>query len=80
MTNPQDTWHEWSRHVLAELKRLNENISGLEDKIDRIKADLIAPLHVEIAMLKVKSGIWGLIGGAIPVILMVLAEILKEHK
>jgi hypothetical protein len=78
MSSPDDSWPEWSRHVLAELKRLNDNLANLDDKIDTIKDGHISPLKIEIAMLKVKSGIWGLIGGAIPVILMVLVELLKK--
>lgn len=78
MPLPEDSWPEWSRHVLAELKRLNDNLAQVEDKIDLIKDEQITPLKVEIAMLKIKASIWGLIGGAIPVVLMVLVEILKK--
>jgi hypothetical protein len=71
-----------------ELKRLNHTVEGVDDKLDKMKEDFddkiermkedhITPLKVEIAMLKVKSGMWGLVGGAIPVILMVLIELLK---
>jgi hypothetical protein len=56
-------WNEWSRHVLAELERLN----GCYDKMNT----QLGKIHVEIAMLKVKSGIWGAIGGAIPVIVLI---------
>lgn len=75
---PEDTWQEWSRHVLAELKRLNDTIQAVDDKIDKLKDEQVSPLKIELAMLKVKSGFWGMIGGAIPVILMVLVEILKS--
>ena len=78
MSSLDDSWPEGSRHVLAELKRLNDNLANVDDKIDRIKDDHISPLKVEIAMLQVKSGLWGLLGGAIPVILMVLVELLKK--
>ena len=54
-------WNEWSRHVLAELERLNGCYEGLRVSVEKI--------HVEIAMLKVKSGAWGALGGAIPVII-----------
>lgn len=29
-----DDWSQWRNHVLAELKRQNENIEALRDKID----------------------------------------------
>lgn len=71
MENSQDTWREWSRHVLAELKRLNETQEDLNKEIKTIS--------VEIAMLKVKSGVWGLLGGLIPVLIMVLVESIKKN-
>jgi len=52
-------WNEWSKHVLLELERLNECYDKLDIKTNK--------LFTEIATLKVKSGVWGLIGGAIPV-------------
>ena len=75
---PDDSWAEWMRHVLSELQRLNTNLTSLDDKLSAIKDDHITPLKVEIAMLQVKSGMWDMIGGAIPVILMVLIEVLKK--
>ena len=53
-------WHEWSRYVLKELERLNVNQEEMNEKITNIL--------IEIGMLKVKAGVWGLVGGAIPVI------------
>ena len=48
-------WNEWSRHVLAELTRLNNCYDEINKSVSKI--------HVEIAMLKVKSGMWGAVGG-----------------
>lgn len=38
-------WQEWSRHVLAELRRLNDNFSSLEDKLDEHKEQQQILLH-----------------------------------
>ena len=62
-------WNEYSRLVLAELERLNVNYEKLEDGIISIKVD--------IAKLQVKSGVWGLAGGAISVLVTVLFLLLK---
>jgi len=75
-------WSEWSRHVLAELERLNDHVKGLEDKIDGMKDDWhqeIVKIQVDLAMLQVKAGVWGLLAGAIPVAIMVLFEIFKPR-
>lgn len=57
----KDTWNEWSKYVLEELKRINGCYVEIDKKVDKISID--------IATLKVKAGIWGLIGGAVPVLI-----------
>ena len=54
-------WDEWGRHVLQELRRHHGSLDDIEKAINKI--------YVEIAMLKVKSGAWGALGGAIPVLI-----------
>ena len=51
-------WQEWSRHVLAELVRLNNCLESIEKDMTDLK--------VNVGMLKVQSGLVGLIGGLIP--------------
>jgi len=58
---PDDTWEESQMHVIEELKRLNKCYNQLAADIGNIRED--------IAGLKVKSGLWGLLGGLIPVVL-----------
>ena len=57
-----DGWKEYQVHVLAELKRLNTCYNGLNEKVDKLCRD--------IAGLKVKAGIWGIMGGGIPIIIL----------
>jgi len=56
---PENDWNEWSKYVLNELKRHNKVQEKMQSDIASIKTD--------IALLKLKSGLWGLAGGAIPV-------------
>lgn len=65
-----DTWEEWSQFVLNELKRLN----GSQEAIRKEVGDT----RIEIATLKVKAGIWGLAGGAMPVVVMILLNSIKS--
>ena len=62
-----DNWNVWSKHVLAELGRLND----CYEKIDHRMANL----ELEVAMLKVKAGVWGLMAGAVPVAIMVAVKL-----
>lgn len=70
----ENGWNEWSRHVLAELKRLSDGQDRYQEKTDLAFMEL----KVEIAKLKVKSGIWGLMGGAIPVGIGLLVWLLQS--
>jgi hypothetical protein len=57
-----EDWNEYRRLVLAELTRLTERIDGLSAQISRLESD-VAVLKSEI---RLKSGVWGAIAGAIP--------------
>jgi len=66
-----DKLHDWKDLVLLEMKSLRkEVIEGRKD---------IAGLKTEMAVLKVKSGIWGFAAGAIPVVGSLLIWILKNQ-
>jgi len=64
MPNEQNDWNVWSHHVLKELERLNESIIHLDKELREIS--------VEIMALRVKSGMWGIIGGALPAVIALL--------
>lgn len=74
MNNIKETngWNEWSRHVLAEQKRLNECFEKLATKVEEIR--------IEIAMLKVKASLWGGITGIIVSLLTIYLKILFSNQ
>jgi hypothetical protein len=59
----EDGWREYQRLVLAELARHNAWLAALDRKLDEIR--------VEIAALKVRSGLWGAVAGLVAVAVMV---------
>jgi hypothetical protein len=63
-------WSEWSRYVLKELERLNNCYEGLHKDVGEIKT--------EIATLKVKASIWGLAGGLIPAVIVLIYYIIEK--
>ena len=63
-------WSEWGKHVLAELKRHNEWCNEL--------AETQTSILVQISALKVKAGIWGVIGGAVPVAIGLAIWLIKS--
>lgn len=62
-------WGEYRKLVLAQLEKL-------EGAANRHEAD-VAELRVEVAMLKVKAGLWGALAGAIPGAIAILWGLLK---
>ena len=72
-TNPEpepDGWQEWGRHVLAELVRLNNLYEKQSQRIGEVRED--------IAGLKVKSGLWGLLGGLIPILIALVVALVTR--
>jgi hypothetical protein len=65
----QESWDNWRAHVLSEIKRMNQNAQTIHNDV--------LGLRVDIETLKVKSGIWGLLGGMIPVIVLIVLEKIK---
>ena len=65
-------WSEWGKHVLKELERLNDCYES--------QTKLIQSIQIEIAMLKVKSSVWGGIAGLIPALGLLIYYIIKQAK
>ena len=61
----EKSWSDYRRLVLAELERVNRQVTETNLKIDALRDGDLSRLKVEVAMLKVKASIGGTIGGAI---------------
>jgi hypothetical protein len=64
--------------LFREISRVREEVEGVSDKFDKLKDGDITTMKVEIAMLKVKAGVWGLLGGMISVGIAILAQLLRS--
>ena len=73
-TPSQDGWNVWSKHVLLELKRLSDAYEKMASEFVACRTEEAK----EIAWLKAKSGIYGLIGGAIPALVALIYVLLKS--
>ena len=60
---------QYTIHVLKEIKRLNQVVEALRTDVTNLK--------IEQGVLKSKSHVWGLMGGAIPVMIAMAIWILK---
>lgn len=68
--NEINGWNQWSKHVLAELVRLNECYEKLHDDFITVQID-IARLKTE---MQIKSGIWGALAGVLASIAMYILK------
>lgn len=79
------------QELLEEIKRIYENNNGwrenkvyIKNELKNLKADVkdikesLSDIKVDIAGLKVKASIWGLMGGMIPVIIMIFYFIIRS--
>tara|TARA_Y100000296_G_scaffold80611_1_gene106423 strand:+ start:303 stop:518 length:216 start_codon:yes stop_codon:yes gene_type:complete len=57
-------WSRYEKMVMEKLDNHDDKFNGIEHKLTQIQVD--------IATLKVKAGIWGGIGGLIPVIIAIV--------
>lgn len=73
-------WDRWQNYVLNELKRLNSSYEGIVGTMSNIRANDLTKIKTEISALKVKSGIWGLMGGMIPAIIAIIIWFLSQSK
>jgi hypothetical protein len=67
MTN--NGWSEYEKLVLNELERHNNLIEGIREDVSDIRS--------EIAMLKVKSGLWGMLGATIPLAIAIGLKLIQ---
>ncbi len=63
-------WAEHSMYVRKELTRLSDGQDCIVQKIN--------DLRIQVAMLKVKSGVWGAAGAMIPIVLLLVMQYLKS--
>jgi len=74
MTNKENMtggngWQEYQRLVLYELKAHTDTLADFGKELTNVK--------VEIGMLKVKAGLWGLLGGLVPVAFAVVSKMVQ---
>jgi hypothetical protein len=72
----REGWEEYRRMVLNELKRLGETVVAVNEKLDRFHSEEIAQIKVDIALLKLKAGLWGATASVIVTIGAVLIKLL----
>jgi len=58
-------WASYQRYVINELKRINDAVGVITDKIEKFRQEDIAQLKTDIALLKFQSAMWGAAAGVL---------------
>jgi hypothetical protein len=56
-------WREYRRLILAEIERVTKGVLEINDKLERLRNEDLSQLKIDIAMLQIKSGVWGALAG-----------------
>lgn len=64
-TPPTSDWFEYRKYIVSTLEKQSEELEAIRDQMVLLRIDL--------AMLKVRSGVWGAVAGSIPAAIAVLA-------
>jgi hypothetical protein len=79
MSSNDNGWNEWEKKVLSDLQRLTDGQEKTNDKLDDFITDdfskFRAEVRTEIALLKMKAGVWGAAAGVIPTVAAILLAI-----
>lgn len=70
-------WSEYRKLVMTEIERLASEIRHERNNAKTVQRhlwDQMLRIEKEVASLKVKCGVWGLIGGLIPVVTALLMQ------
>lgn len=73
-----NSFSEWRGYVIRALEDLCREIKELKSTITAIEK-VIFDQNAKIAELVVKSGIWGVIGGLVPILVILLVYFINSH-
>ena len=72
--NWEEEWKEFRQQQDVRHRENQLMIQQIQTRISDVREIDIPSLRVEVAMLKVKAGIWGAMAGMIPVILLLFTK------
>lgn len=68
--------HDIDRRVQNLDERMDNRIGTVQNRINDIQAADIGELKTEVALLKLKAGVWGALAGMIPAAVLVLYQVM----
>lgn len=78
--DPVSTWRHDRNMLLKSVEETKDAVAVLAEEMKEVRQIDMPNLRIEIAKLNIKAGIWGAIGGAIPIAVGILLGWLKGGK
>lgn len=76
-----DSWMVNRKLIINELRRMADEVQSVREKFDEFRREDIATLKTDIALLKLKSSLWGaVLGGATGMLVTAGAILLRLVK
>jgi len=73
MVDDED-WRENRLYIRSELRSLREDVGKVNANLTSLREKDLSQIRVDIAMLQVKSGLWGAMAGALVVLVPIIAK------
>lgn len=81
MSADDHAWEVNRKLIIDRIDRLSDELGVIKSKLDQFRQDDIAQIRTEIALLKLKSSLWGAVmGAATGIAVAVTAAIFKVLK
>lgn len=65
-----ESWREYRKLILKQLEDLTDAVKETQEEVSSMRS--------EISMLKVKSGVWGALGAAVPILIAMVIWLLTK--
>lgn len=75
-------WSKWEKYIVLTLKDVKADVRNLYNKIDESKTlthEKTEEIIKAVTTLQVKSGVWGLVGGMIPVAILIVIWLVRTN-
>lgn len=69
-----DDWREHRLLIMSEIRSLREDVKDVKASVIMLREADLSQIRIDIAMLQVKSGLWGALAGALIGLLPVLIK------
>ncbi len=70
-------WGQYRKLILSELQRISQDLKDLGSRLDTFRDAELSQIKIDVAMLKVKAGVWGGMSGLLVAIAAILVGMWK---